>query len=79
MIAGFAPNPARKYPIPTILGEDAKAANATPIVHIIQEALMAILRPQLSAKYGMVKNPSKLPTNIIEVKTVVIPLSSHIK
>jgi hypothetical protein len=65
--------------MPTILGDDAKAANATPTVQINQEDLIAILLPQLSAKYGIVKNPRRLPTNIIDVNTVVIPLSSHIK
>lgn len=62
-----------------MLGEDANALNATPTVQIIHEARMAILRPQLSAKYGIVKNPSRLPTNIIEVRTVVMPLNSHMR
>lgn len=74
-MAGLAPKPAKKYPIPTILGEEANAANATPIVHIIHEDLIAIRLPQLSAKYGITKNPIKLPTKIMEVRTVVIPLS----
>ena len=71
----MAPKPARKYPIPIILGEEAKAANATPMVQIIHDDLMAILLPQLSAKYGITKNPNKLPTKIMEVRTVVIPLN----
>lgn len=65
--------------MPTMLGEEAKAAKATPIVQMNQDILMAILRPQLSAKYGIVKKPSRLPTKIIDVRTVVIPLSSQIK
>ena len=44
-----------------------------------QDALMAILRPQLSAKDGTVKNPNKLPMKIMEVRTVVIPLSSQMR
>ena len=71
----MAPKPARKYPIPIILGDEANAANATPMVQIIHDDLMAILLPQLSAKYGITKKPSKLPTKIIEVRTVVIPLN----
>lgn len=78
-MAGLAPKPAKKYPIPTILGDVANAAKATPTVHIIQEALIAILLPQLSAKYGTAKNPIKLPTKIMEVRTVVMPLNSQIK
>ncbi len=50
MIAGFAPNPARKYPIPTIDGDDANAINAHPTVHNSQEKRIAIRLPQLSAK-----------------------------
>lgn len=75
----MAPNPAKKYPIPTILGEVAKAAKATPTVQIIQDTLIVILLPQLSAKYGIAKNPIKLPTKIIDVKTVVMLLNSQIK
>lgn len=56
-------------------GEPAKAINTHPTVHIPQENLIAILLPQLSAKYGIVKKPSKLPMKIIDVKTVVIPLN----
>ena len=62
-----------------MLGEFANAQKATPTVHINHEVLMAILRPQLSAKYGMAKNPTKLPAKIIEVSTVVIPLISQIR
>lgn len=75
VMAGFAPKPAKKYPIPIILGEVANAANATPIVQIIHDALIAILLPQLSAKQGITKKPNKLPTKIMEVRTVVIPLN----
>jgi hypothetical protein len=74
-MAGLAPNPAKKYPIPTMLGEEANAQNATPTVQIIHDALIAIFLPQLSAKYGIVKKPSRLPTNIMEVRTVVNPLN----
>jgi len=78
-MAGLAPNPARKYPIPTILVESANAQNTTPTVQITHEVLMAILLPQLSAKYGMAKKPNKLPTKIMEVSTVEMPSNSHIK
>lgn len=78
-MAGLAPKPAKKYPMPIILCDVAKAANATPTVQMNQDALMAILLPQLSAKYGTVKNPNKLPIKIIDVKTVVIPLSSQMR
>ncbi len=65
--------------MPTMLGEEANAANPTPTVQIIHDVRMATFRPQLSAKYGMTKNPSKLPTNIIDVSTVAMPDSSHIR
>ena len=49
-MAGLAPNPAKKYPIPTIAGDAAKVINKTPRVHISHDILIAILRPLLSAK-----------------------------
>ncbi len=58
-----------------MLAELANAAKPTPTVQIIHALRIATLRPQLSAKYGIVKNPNKLPTNIIDVSTVVIPLN----
>ena len=72
MIAGLQPNPDRKYPIPTIFGESAKHIAKTPKVHIPHAILTAILRPQLSAIYGIAKNPDNEPINNIDCKTLII-------
>ena len=49
-MAGLAPKPARKYPIPTMLGEFEMQIIKTPTVQISQDILIAIFLPQLSAK-----------------------------
>lgn len=66
VMAGFDPNPAKKYPNPTMFGESARAHTNTPKVPIAHEALIASFLPQLSAMYGITKNPTNDPQNSID-------------
>lgn len=72
VMAGFEPRPAKKYPIAIITTELAIVSRKTPRVQIIQEIIMAILRPRLSAMKGMIKNPIREPMKTIDCKTVEV-------
>jgi hypothetical protein len=71
VIAGLVPNPAKKYPIPMVFAESAKARTKTPAVPIAQEILMPIFLPQLSAMYGIKKKPASEPKKTIDCKIVM--------
>lgn len=70
VMAGFEPNPAKKYPTPIIRGEAAKTKTKTPIVQMPHDICIANLRPKLSAIKGIMKNPNKDPTNTIDYRIV---------
>lgn len=61
MMAGLHPNPASNCPSPIIFGESAKHIESIPNIKSPHDILIAILRPQLSATYGITKNPRNDP------------------
>lgn len=76
-MAGFDPNPAKKYPMPIIISELAITRRNTPSVQIAHETCIAIFLPRLSATKGMMKNPINDPKNTIACR--IVDVLSHSK
>lgn len=68
VIAGFVPKPMKKSPNPTILGESASIVIATDIMPMIQATRNAPFLPELSAIFGITKNPISAPKKSIDCR-----------
>ena len=73
-IDGFAPKPIKKSPMPSMLIYLDRATRKMAIVAIPHAIFKANLAPKLSAMKGMIKNPTKEPTNIMSCRTDTVVL-----
>jgi hypothetical protein len=72
VIAGFEPNPAKKYPAPIKKTLLANTKITTPTVHNAHEICIANFLPKLSAMNGIIKKPNKLPIKTIDCNIVEV-------